>query len=222
MTTIGRSNVAPSRFFLSLCSLCLCGWLTGCDAGGSEYRKVAAENVELKAKINLLEKELTAVRQERAELKAQRDTLAKIEGSRVEAIPKVTRVDIGAYTGGYNLAGGKGHDSVKVYIIPFDAAGSAIKAPGSVTIKLFDLAAAKGQEQVGQCELSPPQLEKQWFSGAFTFYHYSVVCPLAKIPEHRDITVRLEFVDYVTGKTFSAVKTVQIDTPSKLATTQKS
>ena len=144
-----------------------------------------------------------------------------IEGHRVEAIPRVASVELGKWTGGYSLRGGnaRGHDAVKVYLVPRDAVGSVIKAPGSVTIRLFDLAAAEGAELLGQCEFPPKELESLWFTSLFMPDHYSVICPLAKIPAHADITIRAEFIDYVAGKTFTAVTTVRVEPPDNLAAT---
>jgi len=194
--------------------------LVGCDIGGPAYRQLAAENVELKSQLAEMRRENERLGDDVRDLRAQRDTLMGIQGLRVEAIPRVASVELGKWTGGYTLRRGeakdgegvrRGHDAVKVYLIPRDAAGSVIKAPGSVTIRLFDLAAAEGAEWLGQCEVSPKELESLWFTGLFMPDHYSIVCPFEKPPEHPDVTVRAEFTDYVTGKTFTQVMNVRVE-----------
>jgi len=177
---------------------------------------LAAENLELKNQLAASREENEKLAADRQALRAQRDTLMAIQDHRVEAIPQVTSVIFGRWTGGYNLRGGdaRGHDAVKVYLIPRDASGSAIKAAGSVTIRLFDLAAPEGAELLGHCERTPKELESQWFTGLLMPDHYSIVCPLTKHPGHADVTIRAEFVDYVTGKTFTATTTVRVDPPS--------
>jgi len=218
---IPHSALDACKIAATVWALALLSLTAGCDLGGAAYRQVAAENLQLKDKAQKLEDQNKALTQQRDDLQARVDTLMNVGGQRLAAIPQVTKVEIGQWTAGYSAARGKGHDSVKVYLIPVDASGTALKAPGSLTIRLFDLAAPQGQELVGQCQLTPAELDKQWFSGAFMAYHYSVVCPFTRIPQHKDVTVRIEFVDYVTGKTFSAVTTIAVEKPDKLAPTSK-
>ena len=52
------------------------------------------------------------------------------------------------------------------------------------------------------------------FSGFMTNY-YSFICPWkSSPPAHEEITVRVEFVDYLTGKSFTAQKTCKLQLPS--------
>lgn len=197
-----------------------CVLLAGCNTGDEAYRQIAAENQQLKDKAQKLEDQNKTLTHERDDLQARMDTLMKAGGLRLSAIPQVSSIEIGKWTGGYATSRNvKGNDSVKVYIIPTDATGTALKAPGSLTVRLFDLAAPQGQELVGQIQLTAAEMDQHWFSGAFMTYHYSVVCPFTRIPQHKDITVRAEFVDYVTGKTFNAVTTITVEKPDKLAPT---
>ena len=210
--------VKGKTFLLLSLVACHLSLLSGCDAGGPAYRRLAAENVELKNQLAKTRDENEQLVNERQALLAQRDTLMSIEGRRVEAIPRVASVELGKWTGGYSLqredgGGRRPHDSVKIYLIPRDAAGSVIKAPGSVTIRLFDLSAAGGAELLGHCELSAAEMESQWFTGLLMPDHYSIVCPFTKPPASPDITVHVEFTDYVAGKTFTEVKNVRVNVP---------
>jgi len=213
------------RSFL-LVSLVAChlSLLPGCDAGGPAYRQLAAENVELKNQLADARAENQRLGGDVQDLRAQRDTLMTIQGMRLEAIPRVASVELGKWTGGYSLrrrdGGGDGqtgmgwgHDAVKVYVIPRDGVGSVIKAAGSVTVRLFDLAAVDGANRLGQCEVSPEALASLWFTGLFMPDHYSIVCPFETPPQRADVTVHVEFTDYVTGKTFTQVTNVRVELP---------
>jgi len=213
-------------------ALCVALLLAGCDAGGPAYRRVAAENVELKNQLARTQRENEQLAQSQQDLLAQVDTLTEIQGLRVEAIPRVASVELGKWTGGYNLRrdgakdggegtggvgdeknAGRGHDAMKVYVIPRDGAGSVIKAPGSVTIRLFDLAAADGTQSLGQCNVSAEDLQSLWFTGVLMPDHYSIVCPFEKLPTRPDVTVHVEFTDYVAGKTFTQVMNIRVELP---------
>ena len=59
----------------------------------------------------------------------------------------------------------------------------------------------------------PEELAKRWSSGFLT-YHYALVCKWPKPPAHDEITVRIEFVDYLTGRPFTAQTVCKIDLPA--------
>ncbi len=157
--------------------------------------------------------------QQIAEQNRQIETLQQLGDKRFDAFPRIERIALGSYTGGIDTDGKPGHDAIKVFLKPIDADGSVIKAAGSVKISLFDLSADEQEILLGECNWTPEELSKQWSSGLVA-YHYSLICPLSSdgitAPVENGITVRVEFVDYVTGKTHTAQKLCKIKTGTGL------
>ena len=134
---------------------------------------------------------------------------------RIEKLFPVVRIELGRYTGGVNIDKKAGDDGIRVYLHPIDADGSTIKAAGDVKIQLFDLAAKPKQNLVGAYEWKVDKIGKQW-AGGFLAHHYSLTCPWKSAPpKHNEITLRVEFTDYLTGRTFSAQKIVKVTLPPK-------
>jgi len=171
--------------------------------------------------------ELTAARERVEELEAQNadlqrrlaekderiETLLVLGEKRLDKLFHVAAIEIGRYTGGIDTDGEAGHDAVKVYLRPLDAAGSPIKAAGTVRIELFDLAARPPGRRLGVYDWGPDEIGRRWFSSAFT-YHYSFICPWqAGRPSHETLTVRVTFTDYLTGKTFTAQRACKVALP---------
>ncbi|RPI64583.1 MAG: hypothetical protein EHM48_00520 [Planctomycetaceae bacterium] len=184
--------------------------VAGCNTvSREEYNKTSDR---LAATTALLKDTAAENRRLSEQNRSQQERIQSLLGlgdKRLDKIFHTKSISLGAATGGVSTDGKDGHDAVKIYIQPMDQYGSVIKAPGEAKVQLFDLAAPLSQNLVGQCEMSVDQLAKNW-AGGFFVYHYSFPCPFTTQPQHREITVRVVFVDYITGQEFSAQKTVQI------------
>lgn len=172
----------------------------------------------LQNQVDGLRKDNDDLRKANAELRAQAaadrkqiEALLDLGGKRLEKLYHVTTVKLGGHTGGIDQDGRPGHDAVKVFLEPMDQDGNVIKAAGEVTIQLFDLAAKDAL--VAQYAFGVDEVRKHW-SGGFLAYHYSFVCPWpqGRAPQHDQITVRVVFRDYLTGKQFTA----QSDKPCRI------
>jgi hypothetical protein len=83
-----------------------------------------------------------------------------------------------------------------------------------VTIQLYDLAQPPDKTLIGEYKWTIEQVVKA-FSSGFMAYHYTFTCPWRNgPPAHDQITVRVAFVDYLTGKTLLVQKHCKIDLPS--------
>ena len=85
---------------------------------------------------------------------------------------------------------------------------------GSITVDLFDLANPDGTQRILTRHLDVDQTRQAWF-GRLTTRHYTIKCPWpeGRLPAHREITVRATFIDYLTGKPFTAQQVVTITYP---------
>jgi len=201
--------------------ICTLAALAGASGGcmlvdKTEYQKLKSDRKAALEEVRKV-RELNAGLQ--AELVAQRkqiDSLQALGGrERLKRLFRVQRIALGRYTGGVDLDGKEGDDGIKVYLRPIDADGSVIKAAGTVKIQLFDLAIEGKDNLIGRYEWTAEQISKQWSSGFMT-YHFSFKCPWkASPPAHDEITVRVEFIDYLTGKVLTAQKLCKVNLPAK-------
>ncbi|MBS3733461.1 MAG: hypothetical protein KGY99_00860 [Phycisphaerae bacterium] len=188
----------------------------GCEPGVSATNGPASADEQIAS----LRTDLATLRETnrglRRDLVAKReriDTLLRLGDKRLNKLFHVTRITLGRYTGGVDTDDAPGHDAIKVFLRPHDADGSTIKAAGDVAVELYDLAADEGDQRIGTYRWSVDELSAQWSSGFMT-YHFSFVCPWDERPAHDEITVRVEFVDYLTGKTHTAQKVCTVDLPA--------
>ncbi len=144
--------------------------------------------------------------------KEQIETLQNLGPDRLKKLFVVDQVQLGRYTGGIDTDKKPGQDAVKVFVMPVDQAGSVIKSAGEVKIQLFDLAEPESERLIAEFDYPVDKIGEHWSSG-FMAYHYSFECPLPNRPKNPDITVRVEFIDYLTGKTFTAQKLIKLILP---------
>jgi len=147
---------------------------------------------------------------------AQRDrqiaTLQALGEKRLEQLYTIKRIRLGKSTGGADTDAKPGDDAVKVVIEPIDQHGSVIKTAGMVKVQIFDLAAPKATNLLAESSHDPNTVTKHWVSG-FMGGYFTFTCPLPAPPDHSELTVRAEFVEYLTGKTFTTQKVIKVDLP---------
>ena len=200
---------------LCLVGMLLVGLVAGCETTELETLqadlRAANRNVEQLQRDN---DDLTAALGERDQ---RINTLMALGDKRLEKLPHVARIELGRHSGGTDVDGADGDDAVKVYVIPFDQDGTAIKAAGEMTVQLYDLAAEPDATFLGEYRWDVDALRKQWSSG-FMSYHYSLECPwLSGPPAHDEVTVRVTFVDYLTGETFAAQAVGEVELPDDVS-----
>jgi outer membrane murein-binding lipoprotein Lpp len=167
----------------------------------------------LRAEVRDLRRQNERLKAEAASLRQQVADLQALGPKRLEKLFHVTRIRLRSATGGIDLDDKDGDDAVKVYLQPLDRDGSPVKAAGDVRIQLFDLAAEPDGNLIGQYEWAVDDVAKRW-SAFLGTYHYSFVCQWkAHRPKHKDVTVRVEFTDYLTGRTFEARESCQVYLP---------
>lgn len=178
--------------------------LFGCDWGTSteRMRQLDQQMRELGDQVDKLNKDVAA---KDATIEAQRrqiTTLQNLGERRLEKLYYVTAIKIDRLTGPANFDDKPGNDGIVVYFSPIDQEGHTIKAAGDIRIQLLDLANPDGQHLIGEYRLDVDHARKAWHGRMLT-NHYSVKCPWKSGPPvHDEITVRVEFVDYLTGNTF--------------------
>src|SRR6185436_17134190 len=110
---------------------------------------------------------------------------------------------IGRLTGGADLDLEKpGDEALRVYVVPTDQTSDPIKAAGSWTIEAFDL--ARGSDtRIGKWTYTADQAREHWNS-FLNQYGYMFTNPWQTPPAHPELTLRVTFVDELTGREYTA------------------
>jgi len=161
-----------------------------------------------------LAKENEALRRELQKQRQLVETLRALPAGRLESLVRVEKAEIGRYSGGVDRNGQPGHDAVRVYLNLFDQHGSQIKAAGDVTIQLYDLAAPPQENFLAEHAWKAEKLHERW-AGGFISNHYVFDCPRPERLAHEDVTVRLSFTDYLTGRSFTDQRVVKVELPAR-------
>ncbi len=156
------------------------------------------------------------VRQLREDLQGRDEHIRSLQAlgeKRLDKLFHVTGIKLGR-TSGVNLDGVPGDDAIRVYLRPVDRDGHPIKAAGAVTVQVYDLAVEPANSLLTECRFSLEEMAKCWSSGFMT-YHYRLECPWKTAPPARaEVTVRVVFTDYLTGREFTAQKVVKVALPT--------
>ena len=205
-----RQAGLPFRQASRIVLLGFIAFVAGCNPPAQQSAQIdlqrcRRENLKLKAKIEQMQG--TIANQQR-----QIETISRLGDKRLEKLFHIVAVELGRYTRGVDLDGKAGDDGIRVYLRPVDRDGDVIKTAGEVKIQLFDLAAPDGERLLGTYFFPVEQVRKHW-RGGFLTYHYRFECRWKNPPAHDEITVRVEFIDYLTGKTFTAQKLCKVHLP---------
>ncbi len=184
-------------------------WFTvGCEPAGEDVYTRLIKQEQL---TRHCEQENAVLQQDLARQQQQIETLQALGDKRLQQLYFVESIQLGRHTGGWDLDDKPGQDGIKVFLVPHDQYGSAIKAAGAATVQLYDLAAEPDKTLIAEFDWPVDELPDSWASG-FMSYHYTLDCLWGDNPPANDIiTVRVVFVDYLTGNTFQAQKVCKID-----------
>ena len=186
--------------------------LAGCAEKTDQLLQLETENRQLQRQLRQVQQQLSEKQDTLSQRDQQISELLKLGPQRVEALFQVERITLGRYTGGTNLDDKPGHDGVRVYLIPQDDAGRTVTASGNIDIDVFDLA-LKDQPLLMSYSFSPDQAKEHWRSGSLA-NHYNITCSWKDtLPSGNELTIRVTFGDYLTGRTFTATKQCTIRNP---------
>ena len=202
---------APTALITAAALAVLAG---GCCVRPSTHAKVVQEALAHRSEAEQLKKANEIQQDALAEKDEQIRVLQALGPKRLDKLFHVRRIELSRHTSGVNLDGKPGHDAIRVYLAPVDQHGSTIKAAGSVTIQLYDLAAKPKENLLGEYRWTVDEASKKWSS--FFLQHYTFTCKWkAGPPRHDTVTVRVEFTDYLTGKPLTAQKVCTVQLPPK-------
>ena len=116
----------------------------------------------------------------------------------------IKKIKITRYTDFYDKDNDGSEEKLIVYIQPFDFPGDVVKATGEVSIELWNLN-SRDNPLVRSWRISPEQLSKLWHSSLLrTNYRIELKRPEETKDLESELTLKVSFTDYLTGKDFTA------------------
>ncbi len=179
--------------------------------------KPNAANIELR---KLLQERDDRIQQLEVQQRADRATIAQLQSTAgapsIATLPR-EQLDLLFTTHGLSMSRLTGiaridpksadPDGVKVYIVPTDQSGQAIKSAGRFTVEVFDLE-NRAENLIVRREFSVEESRNAWVGEAFQ-YTYVLNVPFGKLIAAKELTVRVTFVDELTQRQFTAQRVVR-------------
>lgn len=201
----GKRRLSP--FSLLIAAALAAG---GCDQQGPRADTLHARLLDANRQVADCRQELDDRQREIDRLHRQIADLQQIAPERMALLFPVVRVELGTGTAGENDGANTGDDGIRIHLRPIDREGSAIKATGRLTVQVYDLAADPNDNLVCERTWQPAELAGKWSTALFGG-HYALKLPWKAPPAHEELTVRAEFLEYLTGKRFTTQKVVNVN-----------
>ncbi|HUB26279.1 MAG TPA: hypothetical protein VL992_12690 [Tepidisphaeraceae bacterium] len=185
---------------------------TGCTSRPNQANiALRKQNQDLTAQVADLQRQNAAlIAQEQATDAHAGSIVPQLPESRLQKLFTTAGLKIGSLTGGYN-PGPSGPDTeLRVFVVPIDQDGQPIKMAGSFSVELFDL--SEQDTRIGRWNFSLDEARNDWFGQAF-LYTYVLDCPWQTPPQHANLTMKVTFVDELTGRQFSVTQPVTVNPP---------
>jgi outer membrane murein-binding lipoprotein Lpp len=188
----------------------------GCEADREQQLRLEQQRDQAAAEAKTLKAEVEKLSAQIQQQNQQIQTLQALGEKRLDRLFLVQKIEIERHSGAVDLDKQPGQDAMKVFLSPIDRDGHTIKTAGDVKIQLFDLAEPEGKNLYAEYAYDVDQIGKSWSGGLFGG-HFTFECrwPDGRPPKHDQITIRAEFTDYLTGKTFTDQKVVKVALPPK-------
>ena len=212
-----NSELKTQNFFVSLC-LCGCIFLfAGCQEKAKSHKSKGSKplvGVKSERSEVTLKRENEKLKEQNQQLKEQLETLMGInKPARIEAVSAISSIELTNRCGIYDKSNAvrrpQAEDSndtgkkkmLMVYLRPIDDMGDVLKAAGAVKIELWNLNAKPAESLLKSWEIEPKDLKKKW-SGSLLTSYYKLPFDVNSIltGKEKEITLRVEFTDYLTGK----------------------
>jgi len=196
----------------------------GCASRGqmdileSRLRQQDDSITQLQNQLSTSHSQLQAAHRESDELKTQlADGTRTARVEQVSALGQVEGIELNRFlTGGLDRDGVVGDEIFSAVVVPTDSQGNLVKAPGSVSVTLFDLSRPEAQQRIGHWEFTQKQCDSLWHSG-FLGSGYIVRVPWQERPQSANLLVhaRLKTID---GRQFDTSQSIHIVPPGHGAT----
>lgn len=185
--------------------------LTSLLVGCQKEQKTEGEKAAVEAKKEIKDTNSPAkLSAEIEQLKKQVESLMGInKQARTEALSTLSTVEVTNRSDLYDKDDDKKRETLVVYLKPIDDMGDVVKATGSVEVELWNLNAPSQDATLGQWKIEPEELKKYWTSSLMST-HYKLQFDIGPklTGEEKELTLKVKFTDYLTGKVFTGQKVI--------------
>jgi hypothetical protein len=186
--------------------------LPGCGTPNQANIALRKDNQQLQIQIDQLQKQHEMDLNQISGLQARMPTEPTLPPEELAKLVTTHGVRLGKLTGGENTSPDTpGDKGIKVYVIPYDDTSQEIKAAGTITVEMFDLAAK--EPRLGKWHFDLDQAKQNWYGQFLIDYYYAMFLPWQTVPQHADVTVKVTFVDELTKLPFTTQKVIHVTMP---------
>lgn len=179
------------------------GCAQNCDLIFDENKQLSDQNAQLQRNLETATEQIT-------QLKSQLSTISGIDPNiNISDIISVDQIKIADRTGFFDKDYKGLDETLIVYLKTLDQYGDAIKGAGAVNIEIWDLSLNEDKAKLASWKITPNQLKNSWASSMMTNY-YRLTFDISKFENitASDITVKVTFTDYLTGKVLEKQKVI--------------
>lgn len=142
----------------------------------------------------------------------QIETLRELDaGQRKAAIDTLYKVEIGPRSGLFDKDKNGVNETLIVYITPLDTVQDSVKAAGKMEVELWNLDTTSPQSGLLKTwQIQPDELLRLW-ANILTGQCYRLSFPADDIVKDnpKNLTIKVQFTDYNTGKVLAAQRAIQ-------------
>jgi hypothetical protein len=182
----------------------------GCGQGGSKDAPLVRQIEQLTSDKAKLTGQIEQHRAENQRLRKQIEALSALPKDKKENPYTLQGIKLTGYTNFYDKNKDGKKETLIVYLQPIDIDGDVIKAAGTVDIQLWNLNNPSGKALLSKWRVEPGELRKIWYATLITANYrlsFDVGDKVERISE--PLTVKVTFVDYLTGQTFEEQKVIK-------------
>ncbi|MCC7293220.1 MAG: hypothetical protein IT449_14270 [Phycisphaerales bacterium] len=208
----------PLGGLLSAAAVALLLPLGGCEHSTTKV-ELQKQVDELRVTNDQLQREAEEHRASIDQLRTQVANLQSFKDPRGARLFEASGLEILTLSRGADYDDAPGDDGVTVHFRPLDDEGNVVTVGGQVVVQLVDSSVMGEPKVVGLLRISEPdELRAAWHS-KFLTNHYTLKCPFSAMPPPsvRQIDVKVEFTDYLTGRGLHAERVVDIAPPASEA-----
>lgn len=186
-------------------------WMAGCSAPPSQTA-LWQQLRDLQAAKNDLETKAQRLEEENRQLFEQCSALSSINPAvRLSALDRMMQIRLAKGTGLTDENRDGQPETLRVHLEPIDQAGDVVKVPGQVHVSLWHLDVSAQEHLLGEWTVKAEELKTKWGRSLMGAYYRLMWNVEAILPEKADeLTVKVEFTDYLTGKVFRTQKPLRI------------
>ncbi len=194
---------------------------SGCGSPNKVNIELRKRIAELESRSAELDRRHTADLATIDALQSRATTVPTLPNERVEALFTTHGLRFGKLTGGADLDPERpGDEGLKIFVVPIDDRGDALKAAGGFTVEAFDLSDA-AEPLVGTWTFPAAEAATWWF-GQGLLYEYVLTCPWQnRIPAADKLTIQVTFTDALTLRQFTEKRDVTIHPTIPVPTTTR-